>query len=301
VALVLVVGDVINDIVVRVRGGIAAGSDTPAEILTSPGGSGANQAAWLGVLGAPVRFAGRVGTADAERHRAALTACGVDARLAEDAEVPTGTVVVLVEPDGGRSMLTDRGANLGLAAADLPPALLDGATHLHLSGYASFAAGTRDAVWPLRERADALGVPTSVDPASASFLRDAGAEAFLDWAAGARIVFPNIDEGQVLTGRVEPDEIVDALLGHFPIVALKAGADGAVVAAREGSRLRCRAESAAGSIVDTTGAGDAFCAGFLAAWVAGLDLAGCAGRAARAAATAVRQLGARPASGRPDR
>jgi sugar/nucleoside kinase (ribokinase family) len=292
VALVLVVGDVINDIVVRVRAGIAAGSDTPAEILVSPGGSGANQAAWLGVLGAPVRFAGRVGAADAERHRAALTACGVDARLAEDAEVPTGTVVVLVGPDGGRSMLTDRGANLRLAVADLPPALLDGVTMLHLSGYALFAAETRAAVRALRDRAEAAGIPMAVDPASASFLREVGAASFLAWTTGAHIVLPNLDEGHALTGHDEADEIVEVLLGHFPIVALTIGADGALVAARDGTRVRRVA--AGGPVLDTTGAGDAFCAGFLAGWVTGAGLPECTDRGVRAAAAAVGRLGARP-------
>src|SRR5512132_4706989 len=93
--MILVVGDVMDDIVVRPRGRIAPDSDTPSDIEGRPGGSGANIAAWIGHLGAPVRFAGRVASADVARHAALLEAGGVDARLQGDDEAATGRVVVI--------------------------------------------------------------------------------------------------------------------------------------------------------------------------------------------------------------
>lgn len=289
---VLVVGDVIRDIIVCARAETTYASDTPARIEACTGGSAANQAAWLGALGVPVRFAARVGAADADVHRSALEDFGVQCRLALDPDVPTGTIVIVVSLDGERTMYTDRGANLRLSAADLPVELLDGVRHLHATGYTYFEPGTREALTQLRSAAEAPRVTTSVDPSSASFLRDVGPETFLDWVRGTDLVFPNLDEGRVLTGRAEPDAIVEALLERFPVVALTLGADGALLASRDGER--CRVPAPAVRVVDTTGAGDAFCAAFLAAWSAGEPLEACARRGVDAGASAATRVGARP-------
>ena len=292
--LVVVVGDVVNDIIVRPWGPVDVGTDTPSEIERSPGGSGANQAAWLAALHTKVRFAGRVGARDAAYHRAALEQLGVDTWLASDHEMATGTIVVLVSPDGERSMFTDRGANRGLRAADLPERLLDDAILLHVSGYQLFEPGTRSAVRHLWATALDAGIATSVDPASLAGLREVGRQSFLEWTSGARLVFPNLDEGRLLTGRDEPDAIVAALLESYPVVALKLGAAGALVAAADGRRIPVTAQPA--EVVDSTGAGDAFCAGFLTPWVCGVDLEQCALDAVKAAARAAGHLGARPKS-----
>ena len=159
-------------------------------------------------------------------------------------------------------MFTDRGANLGLRPADLPGQLLDGAKLLHVSGYQLFESGTRSAVRDLWQAALEAGIPTSVDPASVSGLRKMGSQSFLEWTSGASLVFPNLDEGRLLTGHREPEAIVAALLETYRIVALKLGAAGALVAASDGRRVPIAARPAA--VVDCTGAGDAFCAGFLA-------------------------------------
>ena len=151
--MILVVGDVMDDLVVRPLGPLVPRSDTPAHMERHPGGSGANTAAWLGVLGAEVRFAGRVGLADLRRHARALEACGVDARLVGDARTPTGSIVVLAHD---RSMFTDRGANLALSRDDLPADLLEGVEHVHVSGYSLLEEGPRAAVLNLVARG---GVP----------------------------------------------------------------------------------------------------------------------------------------------
>ena len=292
--VVVVVGDVINDFIVRPQAPLAVGTDTPSEIEQSPGGSGANQAAWLATLGTPVRFAGRVGASDAAYHREALERLGVETWLVSDDGTATGTIVVLVTPDGERSMFTDRGANLGLRPAELPGQLLDGARLLHISGYQLFEPGTRSAVRDLWTAATEAGIPISVDPASVSGLRKVGSESFLEWTSGARLVFPNLDEGRLLTGQEEPGAIVTALLENYPMVALKLGAAGALVAAGDGRRVPMAARPA--EVVDCTGAGDAFCAGFLTQWVRGRELEECALSAVTAAARATGQVGARPRS-----
>jgi sugar/nucleoside kinase (ribokinase family) len=273
-AMILVVGDVIDDLVVQPLGPLVPRSDTLSRMERHPGGSGANTAAWLGALGAPVRFAGRVGMADVRRHARALERCGVDARLAGDAQRPTGTVVVLTHD---RSMFTDRGAGAAFGPEDLPDDLLDGVTRIHVSGYALFEERPRGAVLDLVARA---GLPWSIDPASSAFM--AGTP-FLEWTAGAEVCFPNEDEAQVLG---------DALADAYEVVVLKRGPHGARVLRRGGAPIDVPAEAA--ETVDPTGAGDAFAAGYLAALLRGEDDAACARGALRAAAQAVGRPGARP-------
>src|SRR5919204_543659 len=234
-----------DDLVVRPLGPIVARSDTPAAMERHPGGSGANTAAWLGHLGAPVRFAGRVGLADMRRHAGALERCGVEARLAGDPRASTGRIVVLTHD---RSMFTDRGANRRLSVDDLPADLLDGVTHIHVSGYSLVEEGPRAAVLGLVARA---GLPWSVDPASAAFVRDMD---FLGWTAGATVCFPNEDEAEVLG---------DGLLDAYEVVALKRGGRGARVLRRGAATVDVPARAV--EPVEPTGAGDAFAAGAVVA------------------------------------
>jgi sugar/nucleoside kinase (ribokinase family) len=273
-AVILVVGDVMDDLVVRPLGPLMARSDTPAHMEHHPGGSGANTAAWLGALGAAVRFVGRVGIADLRRHARALEACGVDARLAGDARTPTGSIVVLAHD---RSMFTDRGANLALGRDDLPDDVLEGVEHVHVSGYALLEEGPRAAVLDLIARG---GVPWSVDPASAAFVADTP---FLQWTAGASVCFPNEDEADVLG---------PGLAEAYEVVVLKRGSEGVRVLRRGAVAVEVSAVTSA--VVDQTGAGDAFAAGYLAALVQGADDLECAQAAVGAAAEAVSRPGARP-------
>jgi sugar/nucleoside kinase (ribokinase family) len=308
---VLVVGDVINDILVEAAGPIVAGQDNPAAIRTRPGGSAANQAAWLGWTGADVSFAGRVGIADAEFHRAELARFGVRAHLAADEIAATGSIVVLVGADGERTFVTDRGANLRLAAADVPAGLLEGAALLHLTGYTFFEPGPREVALGLIARARSRGIPFSVDSGSAAFLANLAPGEFLRWTDGAAACFANRDEATVLARSAgvpaaAAEEVASFLTRHFGAVVIKLGADGALLATAGAGARHFPARPA--TVRDTTGAGDAFCAGFLAAWLSGrarpdgrlaraparqsLDIAMDAG--ARAAAVAVSGLGGRP-------
>ncbi len=295
--VVLVVGDVIDDIVVLPQGRVRRGTDTTSVITAVPGGSGANQAAWLASQSAQVRFVGRVGADDAERHEAMLSAAGVDARLVADRDVVTGRIVIIVDPDDGeRTMYTDRGANLRLSGADLSEDLLDGVGLLHVSADSLFDPSVRPAVLALVRSARRRGIAVSIDPASASFLEDAGPAALLEWVGEVTVLLPNLDEGRLLAARSPPAAIVEQLLAHAHVVALKLGPDGVVVAARDSSPRLLAAHPA--QLVDTTGAGDAFAAGFLARLQAGDDVRAAAEVGLRVAAQAVQVAGARPALSR---
>ncbi len=288
---VVVFGDVIDDIVVVPDGPIRRDTDTPSSIRNRAGGSAANAASWLADLGAEVDFVGRVAAEDVPRHSAILEAFGVTPHLIGDTEHPTGTIVVLVDGNN-RSMLTERGANAWLSADDVGDELLDHASVVHFTGYSVFDSADHLPVRRLIERAAARGVAVSVDPASAGNLDDFGSEEFFEVIAGAGILFPNFEEGRVLTGLDGPEEIAAALAARVPLVALTLGTDGVVVAQRGQEPVRVAAQESA--IVDPTGAGDSFTAGFLASWITGADAVASAKAGVKVAARAVATVGGRP-------
>jgi sugar/nucleoside kinase (ribokinase family) len=275
---IVVMGDVIDDIVVQPLRHVEPDNDTPARITARPGGSAGNAAAWLGLLGADVVFVGRVGSDDVDRHAALFRKARVDPRLTVDPVLPTGAVVSIVEGQS-RTMLTQRGANTAFDPASVTDDLLERAAVLHLTGYTLFGAADHAPYRALFDRARAAGVAVSVDCGSASFLRGEGRRRFLDVVAGATILFPNLDEGRALTGLEAPHEVLAALLELFPVVALSLGSTGCLVAVSGGEPVSIPAVPA--TVVDTTGAGDAFAAGFLAGIVHGFDLE-TAGRLANA-------------------
>ncbi len=285
----LVIGDVMTDIIVRPEGPIARGSDRRAAIAVQPGGSAANQAAWLASFNVRVDFVARVGAADLERESARFEAIGVAPHLVGDPIRETGRLIALIDPDGERSFLTDRGANDALEARDIPDALIASASHISLSGYSFFAPSPRAAVFDIMRRA--AGKPVSVDPASAEFLREVGPENFLAWTKGATILFPNEEEAAVLAGSTDPETQCARLAALYPLVVIKRGAAGAEAA--EGAR-RWRLAAAKTEPVDTTGAGDAFVAAFLAARLSGADIRTALERAAGAGLTAATLVGGQP-------
>ncbi|WP_413761130.1 carbohydrate kinase family protein [Streptomyces sp. MMBL 11-3] len=291
----LVVGDVITDVVARHRGPLAPGTDTAAAVRTVPGGAGANVACWAAWRGGPeVRFLGRVGADSAAWHERELTACGVRPSLVVDPRAPTGTVVCLVDTDASaeRTFLTDSGASLRLEAGDWSPGLLDGVAWLHLSGYLFFSAPCRALVASALGSARARGVPVSVDPASTGFLSGLGVDRFLALTEGVDVLLPNRDEARLLTGLPDAADAAAELSRRTPLVVVKQGGAGALVARSGAVRAEVAAEPAVP--VDTTGAGDAFTGAFLAALLTGAPPREAAAEGCRAGALAVQQVGARP-------
>jgi sugar/nucleoside kinase (ribokinase family) len=289
---VVVVGDVMTDIIVVPEGPLVRGSDRRAAIRSRPGGSGANQAVWLGALGAPVRFAARVGIEDKSALEEHFRHFGVDPVLAADPTLPSGVLVTIVDPDGERSFLTDRGANLALSPDDLPPTLLDGARYAVCSGYSFFADRPRESVRGFLAEARRRGVATVIDPASVGFLREVGIEPFLAWTEGADILLANAEEAEALSTSTSLDDQMRVLGRRFARVVVKRGAAGAVVGDRNGISFALPAPVV--PIRDTSGAGDAFAAGFLAAELLGSDPETCLAAGIAAGARAVQIVGAQP-------
>jgi len=298
---ILVCGDVVNDVLVKPLDGAESwpGSDTLATISARPGGAAANQAAWMAHLGVDVVFAGRAGARDVAYHRRELARAGVRPRLAADREAETGSIVIMVAPDGERTMFTDRGANLRLRRADVPARLFHGAAVLHLTGYTFCEPSLLEvALWLLGE-ARARGLAVTVDPGSAAFLARMKPAAFLRWTEGAAVCFPNRDEAAVLTDQTAPLAMAASLTRYYGAVAVKLGAAGCVLAVPGEAPVLIPAPPV--RAIDTTGAGDAFCGAFMSRWLAAVppspawaDLTAAAEYATRVAATVVTRFGARP-------
>jgi sugar/nucleoside kinase (ribokinase family) len=286
---ILVIGDVMTDVIVRPEGPLARGSDRRASITLEPGGSAANQAAWLASFGVSVDFVARVGAADVQSEAARLKEIGVTPHLIGDRTRETGRLIALIDADGERSFLTDRGANEALEARDIPDALIEGAALIHLSGYSFFAPSPRAAVLDVVRRAGKK--PVSVDPASAEFLREIGADRFLDLTRGAATLFPNEDEAAILAGCADAEIQCARLAAHYALAVIKRGPGGAEAA--QGAR-RWRVEAPKIEAVDTTGAGDAFVAAFLSERLSGADVQLALERAAAAGAAASTMIGGRP-------
>ncbi|MEU0285569.1 PfkB family carbohydrate kinase [Streptomyces sp. NPDC006147] len=291
----LVVGDVITDVVARHPGSLAPGTDTAAVIRTVPGGAGANVACWAAHRGGcEVRLLGRVGSDAAAWHERELIACGVRPRLVVDDEVPTGTVVCLVDgqAEAERTFLTDSGASLRLGPEDWSDMLLDGVARLHLSGYLLFGDSSRALVAVALKAAAARGIPVSTDPASAGFLAGLGPDRFLSLVEGVDVLLPSRDEACLLTGRSDVADAAARLSRRIPLVVVKQGAEGALLA-RSGE-VWARVPAVPVTPRDTTGAGDAFTGAFLAALLAGAMPEKAAEEGCRAGARAVERTGARP-------
>ncbi|HEV2378092.1 MAG TPA: sugar kinase [Streptosporangiaceae bacterium] len=264
---IVVVGDLMTDTVARAALPLAKGSDTPATVSSHGGGSGANIAAWAAVDGAEVAFVGRRGADIAGRNRdMELMGYGVDARLVMDPERPTGSCVVMITHKGDHTMMSDPGANAAFSPDDLPKDLFTPGSHLHVSGYTLLNEGSRSAGIAAMDQAGRAGMSISVDGASAAPLERLGAEPFLDLTNGTSLLFVNIDQAKALTGREDPLQAVRVLTAWYPQVAMKLGPDGALFANGRPDPIHAPAQSIE-KFVDGTGSGDAFCAGFLMAWL----------------------------------
>jgi sugar/nucleoside kinase (ribokinase family) len=295
---VVVVGDVMTDIVVRPHGPIAPASDTASSIVFTPGGSATSQAVWLA----------RAGSGGVEVHLVAAVGDDVQAVAAErsvlDAQVrphfapipgrSTGAVVSVVDADGQRTMLTDRGANLALRPEHLPDELFVAGAHLHLSGYALLDAETRPVGLAALALAAARGMTRSVDACSAGPLERCGAATFLGWVDGVDLVLANEEEAAVLApagAPAGPEGVARALARHAAAVVLTLGAAGALYLGAGGRVVTAPGRDV--NVVDTTGAGDAFTGAFLAAWLTGAPPGTALDTGVETAAGVVSSLGAR--------
>lgn len=268
---ILVIGDLVLDAVLVPSRPLERGTDVPGRVALRQGGSAANTARWLARLGARTTLVAavgrdRIGRALVETIRAE----GVTPRVARIAGHRSGRIGVLVTPDGERSFVADRGAADQLAPSHLRPAWFRGIDLLHLPAYSLLGEPLGLAGRAAIEAARAENALVSLDLASIAPLLARGrraARALVAWVR-ADILFATEAESEALLGRYA----VDDLLEFAPLAIVKRGAEGATVLLRSSAagseRLKFEVATRPVTTEDSTGAGDAFDAGFLVAWLA---------------------------------
>ena len=267
-ARIVVLGDLMVDVVFAPARPLEHATDVPGRVSLVQGGSAANTAGWLARLGARTSLIAAVGRDPAGRALVdAIKDDRVQARVMRVAGARTGRIGVVLAPDGERSFVADRGAADVLAPSDLQAAWFARADALHLPVYSLLGeplglAGRR-AVALARD----AGSSVSVDLASIGPLLAEGRRAArtLIEDVAPDLIFATAAETEALLGRYA----AEGLLEFAPTAVVKRGPKGATVLSRGGSeRLRFEVATEHITATDTTGAGDAFDAGFLVAWLA---------------------------------
>jgi sugar/nucleoside kinase (ribokinase family) len=288
---ILCFGDIANDVVVAPRAEIRPDTDTLSNIRQTPGGSAANTAAWLGVLGAPVDLVACVGSLDGERHADLLRRQGVVPHLQVATGLETSTIVIVVEGEG-RTMLTDRGANRALSDDHVPDDLLASAGILHVTGYNLLDGPRAEGMARIVERAHAHGAVVSMNTGSAGFIEDFGPEAFRAGTAGVDILFANAAEAALLSDAGEPSAVAAELAERHGLAVVTQGPRSVLVGTRGEPPHEVAVPAA--RLLDPTGAGDAMAAGFLNSWRVEGDPVRAAEAGILAAAQAIQVYGGRP-------
>ena len=261
-------GDVLIEVDAQVEAIPKAGQDAiVTDLRITSGGSAANCAVVAARLGARARFLGLVGQdtfgtmllQDLEQH-------GVDISGLRSVAGPTGMAIIIIDSAGERTFLSFRGVGASVPYGPIPSSLLQAGDCLHISGYTFQTPHSRDTALCLIAAAQEVGATISVDP-SFHFACQVMAE-YRHLLDGIDFFMPNEEEAFQITGIQEPTDAAKRLrsLG-VGTVLLKLGKDGCLIATPLGI-VRIPAYSVH-NVIDTTGAGDAFAGGFLAATLKG--------------------------------
>lgn len=289
---ILCIGEVNLDVVAVIESEINYGSDTAAKVSTHGGGAGGNVAAWLRIAGAQSHMLARIGQdAAGLAIRSEFDRLGVTYSEIDVAGAPTGIVVVIVDKNGERSMFPDKGANSGLKLSDLPE--LSGFNAAYISGYALLDPKSRPGILQMIGKVKAAGLKIYFDPATVGGMDGVPIAEIRAWINQVHCLLLNEDEAKYLTSTTNLDFAINDLIQICPSVVIKRGANGVTGAVRGSDSISLPA--VATKVVDTTGAGDSFAAGFIAADQAGLDFQAALGAALTIAAKCVAIVGARPA------
>jgi len=264
------------------------------EGLETSGGSAGNTVAGVASLGGSAAYIGKVADDKlGEVFAHDMKAVGVQFDTAPlVGGAATARSLINVTPDGERTMATFLGASVALTAADVDPALIRAAKIVYLEGYLFDPDGGRAAFAKAAEVARDTGVRVSMTLSDA-FVVDrhrTGLLAFMEEAVD--VVFANEAEVLSLFEGSSFEAACDQLAGKVKIAAVTRGAAGSVIVTG-GERIVVAADPVA-KVVDTTGAGDQYAAGFLLGLARGKPLADCARLGHLAAGEVIGHYGPRP-------
>jgi sugar/nucleoside kinase (ribokinase family) len=282
------------DVVVKLQGAINYGEDTPSKITTHGGGAAGNVASWIAHAGTGASIVARVGNDSAG---AALISefhdLKVDHSSLKKTSDATGVVVILVDQKGERTMFPETGANSGLSLGDMPS--LDGFDAAYISGYALLNPLSRPGVLQMISEIKSAGLPIFYDTVTVGAMKEVDRALIHSWLPLMDYLLPNEEEALYVADAKDIDGALIKLLEICPAVIIKRGAQGACAQERGGNRIDVDAVKTV--VADTTGAGDSFAGGFIAAKISGSDLRASVVAGVTLAATCVANIGARPQGG----
>ncbi|MCF8008230.1 MAG: carbohydrate kinase family protein [Halanaerobiales bacterium] len=294
--MILVFGDINLDIVVNLQEEINFDTDSSSNISFKGGGSAANFSFWLNYLKEKVILVAKTGN-DLAADYLKKEFKNKDIKFINIVNIKkeTGKVVVFLNSEGERTMLTDRGANSSLNPADIKKNYFDGIDHIHLGGYSFFGGKNMEkSALKIIEIANKKNIEISFDPSSYSEIKKYGSQKILNQTKGIKFCFPNLQEGRVLSGKERPKEIIEVLNRYYQNVILTMGKDGCYISNSEQSMfIKQKLEI---KKADTIGAGDAFAAGFISCYLKNNDINKAVRKANLTAFKCVKNIGGRPDS-----
>lgn len=287
---ILCMGDVALDVIAQLKEPINYGNDTASRISTHPGGQAANVATWITRTNNKAAIVARVGNdpvgfalvSDLDKY-------GVEHSGMMNSGRPSGVVVILVDSNGERTMFPDNGANADLEVSDLPS--LDDVDGVFLSGYALLDFRSRDAALGMVKKFQERKIPIFFDPTTTGAMKVVPRQEILDWVGMVDGILLNSDEARYLGESNELEEAEENLLKRTPLVVIKMGSRGALGVYQD---QFVKVPAVTTNVVDTTGAGDSFAAGFIPKWLETKNLEDALNAGTALAAKCVSIVGARP-------
>lgn len=287
---ILCIGDLALDVISQLKEPINYGNDTASKISSHPGGQAANVATWITRTNSRAHLVARTGNdpvgfaliSDLDKY-------GVEHLNLMHSGRPTGVVVILVDANGERTMFPDNGANADVEVSDLPA--LDDIDGVYLSGYALLDFRSRDAVLAMIKKVKTARKPIYFDPTTTGAMKIVSREEVLSWVVLMDGILLNAEEALYLGGATDVESAEKNLAQLTPLVVIKLGSKGAM-GLHDGHMAKVSAITT--NVVDTTGAGDSFAAGFIPKWLETSDLTQALTAGAALAAKCVSSVGARP-------
>ena len=287
---ILCIGDLALDVISQLKEPINYGNDTASRISSHPGGQAANVSTWITRTHSKAQLVARVGNdpvgfaliSDLDKY-------GVEHMNLMHSGRPTGVVVILVDANGERTMFPDNGANADLEVSDLPP--LDDVDGVYLSGYALLDFRSREAVLSMIAKIKAARKPIYFDPTTTGAMKIVSRDEVLSWVKLMDGILLNSEEALYLGDAKDVETAEKNLTAYTPLVVIKLGSRGAMAVHGD---IFAKVSAVTTNVVDTTGAGDSFAAGFIPKWLETNDLEASLSAGTALAAKCVATVGARP-------